>query len=75
MRLTPEIEAKIAGLGLPLELKTLVLKIVREAWPETTFTDYDDLTDGVMNAYDQGFGDGKTHKMNELYTLIKNLVN
>jgi len=74
MRLTPEVEAKINGLGLPLELKTLVLKIVRQAYPGCKFTDYDDLTDGVMNAYDEGFSDGKTYQMNELYQLIKNLV-
>ena len=71
MRITTEIHRAMDSKNLSPQVRVLLFKIIEASYPNHMFTEYDELEDGVMNAYDSGFSDGETSKANELYKLVE----
>lgn len=74
MQVSSAIHRAMDSKNLSPQVRVLLFKIIEAADPNGSFTEYEDLQDGVMNAYDEGFRDGQTHKANELYKLVENIL-
>lgn len=74
MRIRPEVEAQLCSLGLSVELTGLLRDVISDAWPDHEPTPYENLQDGVMNAYDEGVRDGETKYANKLFNRINKLL-
>lgn len=71
MRITPEVMRKIDSKVLDPQVRVLLFKIIESAYPDIVYTEYDELEDGVMNAYDQGFREGQTKMANDLLKFVE----
>ena len=74
MRITPELMRKIDSKVLDPQVRVLLFKIIEASDPKVVYTEYDDLQDGVMNAYDEGFREGQTKMANDLLKFIDLIV-
>lgn len=74
MRITPELLRKIDGKILDPQVRVLLFKIIEASDPKVVYTEYDDLQDGVMNAYDEGFREGQKKMANDLLKFIDLIV-
>lgn len=74
MRISAEVQAMIDSKIQDPQVRVLLMRIIEKAYPNEKFTEYHELEDGVMNAYDCGFREGQTDMANDLYKLVLNIV-